>query len=355
MTKSPFKVTVSIIIVNYNGERFLKDCFDSLIVQSFQDFEIIFVDNNSKDNSVNFVKNNYESDKIKIFFSDKNLGFAGGNNLGYKHCSGEYIVLLNNDTVVDKDWLGNLLDCIQQDESIGIAQSLVITEGVPEKYYEKNGTINLLGHNIMQVFEINSNGIGEIFQANGCSLIIRKKLVDELRGLFPDLYFAYAEDSYLCFKTKFRGLKILHTSKSIVWHKGGGTSDKKDSSGLYFYQERNRILNFLIFFRGSFLIKYIPYLIFNFSLKLCASAVSKKYSALQFVKAYLWFLSNIKWIKEERVKISGLKKVSDESVLKYLSGKIFNERNLIENCLNLISVSYCKLFSINILENQKSV
>ncbi len=122
--------------------------------QSFTDFEIIFVDNNSSDGSVEFVEGNFTPDKIKLFKTGKNLGFAGGNNFGLKHCIGEYIVLLNNDTVVEKDWLKNLIECLKTDDQTGIAQSLVITEGIPAKYYEKNGTINLLGHNIMEVFNI---------------------------------------------------------------------------------------------------------------------------------------------------------------------------------------------------------
>ncbi|MBK8550804.1 MAG: glycosyltransferase family 2 protein [Ignavibacteria bacterium] len=190
-------IKASVIIVNYNGKKFLKDCFDSLMKQSFTDFQIVFVDNNSGDGSVEFIKENYPSDKIKIIISDKNLGFAGGNNLGYKNCEGEYIVLLNNDTTVDKDWLKNLIDCISADANIGMAQSLVLTEGIPGKYYEMNGTVNLLGHNIMEIFEIGKDGLGEIFLAGGCSLIIRRSLADELNGLFLDEYFAYSEKTLI--------------------------------------------------------------------------------------------------------------------------------------------------------------
>jgi GT2 family glycosyltransferase len=321
--------------------------------QSFTDFEIIFVDNDSTDGSVEFVNKHFKSDRIKIIQSGINLGFAGGNNLGLKYCSGEYIVLLNNDTVTDKDWLKELIDCISQNEAVGIAQSLVITEGIPKKYYEKNGTINLIGHNIMEVFEVNKNGMGEIFQANGCSLIIRKKLVDLLNGLFPDEYFAYSEDTYLCFKVKFRGLKILHTSKSIVHHKGGGASVNKKASHLYFYQERNRLLNFLIFFSGKFTVKYIPILIFNFFMKLAASVASEKYSAAQLMQAYFWLLTNHGRIKKNRIHLKSLKKVDEDYVLGYLSGKIFNGDNTGERIMNTLSVFYCRLVSINILENKR--
>lgn len=323
-----------------------------MLEQSFQDFEIVIVDNNSSDGSVEFFKENFDSDKITIIESEINSGFAGGNNLGFEHCNGEFVVLLNNDTKVEKDWLKFLIDCIESDENIGIAQSLVITEGIPLKYYIKNGTINLLGHNVMEVFEIDGNGYGEIFQANGCSLIIRKQLADELGGLFLNEYFAYSEDSFLCFKVKFKGLKIIHTSKSVVHHKGGGASDKKKPSFLYFYQERNRLLNFILFFPGIFILKYIPYLIFNFFMKLALSFISKKYSAIQLGKAYWWLLTNFKWIKNERKILNNLKTVDQNSVLKYISCKIFNGENIPERIINSLSLFYCKVVNLKTLENK---
>ncbi len=285
--------------------------------------------------------------------SNRNLGFAGGNNLGFRYCKGKYIVLLNNDTIADKDWLKFLVECIESDEQTGIAQSLVITEGIPMKYYQKNGTINFLGHNIMEVFEIDKSGYGEIFQANGCSLIIRRSLADQLGGLFLDEYFAYSEDSFLCFKVKFRNLKILHTSKSIVYHKGGGASLKKKPSFLYFYQERNRLLNFILFFQDRFFLKYIPYLIFNLFMKLILSIVSKKYSAIQLIKAYWWFIANRNWIRQEKENLNNLKSADQNIVLNFISCKIFNGDNFIERIINSFSVFYCRLVNLKMVENKK--
>lgn len=320
--------------------------------QTFADFEIVFVDNNSDDGSVEFLKRNYNSDKIKIFVSGLNLGFAGGNNFGYKQCQGEYIVLLNNDTVAGRDWLKELIACIASDENIGMAQSLVLTDGIPRKYYEQNGTVNLLGHNIMEVFEIDDKGFGEIFLASGCSLIIRKSLAGELNGLFLDEYFAYSEDTFLCFKVKFRGLKIVHTSRSIVNHRGSGTSENRKASFLYFYQERNRLLNFLLLFTNGFVLKYIPYMIFNFFMKLIASVLSPKYSASQLVRAYWWLLMNVNWIREQRVQLNKIKIENDNYVLGYLSGRIFNGDNIFERIVNSFSIFYCRLTGIKIMENK---
>lgn len=321
-------------------------------MQSFEDFEIIFVDNNSSDGSAEFIKDNYSDIRIKIVESKSNAGFAGGNNLGFEYCTGEYVVLLNNDTVVHRDWLKELISCIEQDKEAGLAQSLVITDGIPLKYYERNGTVNLLGHNIMEVFEIDGNGYGEIFLASGCSLIIRKSLADRLGGLFLDDYFAYSEDTFLCFKVKFQGLKILHTSRSKVEHRGSGTALKRKASFLYFYQERNRLLNFILFFSAGFLLKYFPYLIFNFFMKLTVSFFSGKYSAIQLIKVYWWFIMNVKWIRKERSALNKIKLMDDDYVTGYLSGRIFNGDNIFEKAVNLVSLMYCKLTGIKIQENK---
>jgi len=281
------------------------------------------------------------------------LGFTGGNNLGLKSASGEYIVLLNNDTLVDRDWLRYLIEAIESEKNIGIVQSLVLTDGIPYKYYKTNGTVNLLGHNIMEVFEINKDGIGEIFQATGCSLIINKNIVDKFGELFPDEYFAYAEDTFLCFRVKYLGKKILHTSRSIVHHKGNATFKKHNASKLFFYQERNRLLNFFIFFDNIFFVKYIPYLIFNFCLKFSASLFIKKYSLAGLFKAYFWILFNYKWINAERRKLREKFIMKDEYVLGYITSKLFNGENVPERAINFLSLLYCKLFRIRILENKK--
>lgn len=345
---------ISIVILNYNGKNLLKECFDSVLEQSFSDFEIVFVDNNSTDGSVDYVKKNFTDQRIKIIRSERNLGFAGGNNLGYKNAAGEFIVLLNNDTIVDKDWLKKLYELISSDDNIGIAQSLVITEGIPEKYYKKNGTINLLGHNIMEVFAIGHDGVGEIFQATGCSLIIKKSLVDNLGGLFLDEYFAYAEDTYLSFKVKFYGKKIMHTSNSIVRHKGNATSAKQKSSTLYFFQERNRLLNFFLFLSKGSLVKYIPFFVLNFFLKIFASILSNKYSVLSVFKAYWWLLTNYLFIKDNRKKLLQCRRVPEDDVLKFISGKISDGESIVGRIINYVSLFYCRIVGLNVVEINKS-
>lgn len=122
---------VSVIILNYNGKRFNKDCLDSLLAQSYQDFEIIFVDNASMDDSVQEIEKLFQeeigSEKIRVIRNSQNDGFAEGNNIGVRTSRAtDYIWLLNNDTVADKDALMHLIKRIENNRGIGAVGSLIL-------------------------------------------------------------------------------------------------------------------------------------------------------------------------------------------------------------------------------------
>lgn len=340
---------VSIIILNFNGKKYIQNCINSVLKQTYSNFEIILVDNGSTDGSIEFVKENFSDERIKLFRLEKNLGFAGGNNFGFKYSSGSYIVLLNNDTIVEKNWLKELVKSIDKFENAGIVQSLIKTENIPEKYYKKNGSINFLGHNIMEVFPIDDNGKGIILLAGGASLIFKRGLLKEDR-IFPEEYFLYSEDTYLSLYSIFLGKTNYHNSKSVVHHLGGGTTKNQDRKFITFYQERNRILNFLIFFKVSFLLKIVPYLVLNLLFKIFISIIFKRYSFLGIIKSYYWILNNLQYIKNEREKISGFKLVPDEKVISLLTYKLFNGNNILERFINYLSKLYCIILRIKTVE-----
>ncbi|MCX7833769.1 MAG: glycosyltransferase family 2 protein [Ignavibacteria bacterium] len=340
---------VSVIILNFNGRDYLYPCLDSVLKQTYKNFEVIFVDNGSDDDSVEFVKQNFKDGRIRIFQLNSNLGFAGGNNFGLKQSKGDLIVLLNNDTKVERNWLKELVDSINIFDNAGLVQSLIKTENIPERYYMKNGSINFLGHNIMEVFPIDENGKGMILLAGGASLIFRRDLLKEDK-IFPEEYFFYSEDTYLSLYSLFSGKINYHNSKSIVYHSGSKTIKSQNKILITFYQERNRILNFLIFFKLSFLLKIIPYFIFNFIVKILISTVTNKYSLLGIIRSYYWILTNLKFVKRERERISRLKLVPDEKVIGLLTYKLFNGNNILERIINVLSKLYCILMRIKTYE-----
>lgn len=125
-----YKYDVSVILVNYNGKRYIDNLFQSLVKIQHEDFtyEVIFEDNNSTDDSVEYLKNSGygEQCNLKIVESKENLGFAGGNNLAVAHAEGKYIILLNNDTAVDEYWLSEIYHFIMNHPECGMANSKLV-------------------------------------------------------------------------------------------------------------------------------------------------------------------------------------------------------------------------------------
>ena len=119
---------VSVIIVNYNGEICLDSCLDSLRFTTYTNFEILVVDNNSSDQSSDLVKRKYQY--VKLINLKKNLGFAMANNLGAEAAKGDFYIFLNNDTIVTKTWLSELVNAIvgSQDNKVAIAQSFLVRQ-----------------------------------------------------------------------------------------------------------------------------------------------------------------------------------------------------------------------------------
>src|SRR5438128_1461134 len=132
---------VSIIIVNYNGRRYLDDCLPALLKQIYprERWEVVLVDNASTDGSVDHVRAQYPW--VRLIPMRTNLGFAGGNNEGFRHCRGEFIALLNNDTVVTPGWLEALVEELGQDPQLGGCTSKMLFRDEP-------GTINSAGLNL---------------------------------------------------------------------------------------------------------------------------------------------------------------------------------------------------------------
>lgn len=330
---------VSIIILNYNGKQYLDDCLSSVLKQSYSNFEVIFFDNNSEDDSISYIKNNFADSRLKVISSEKNLGFAGGNNEALKHCSNDIIVLLNNDIIAENDWLANLAEAVKDGNTV--ASSFVITEGIPEKYYNTNGSVSYLMYNIMNIFP----DIDDEFYPNGCSLIFRKS---EIGIPFDDDYFFYGEDVYLGLKARFKGMRIKFVKSSIVHHRGTGSVTT--NSFRTFCQERNRFLNLYLFFSFGFIVRMLPYIAFNHTLKTLISMFSSKHSTVGLLKAYFWFYFNIPTILKKRKELEPVRQVNEREIINYISSKIVNEGSAFAAILNRLSYLYSRLVGIKPVE-----
>lgn len=216
---------VSVIVLNYNGKRFLEDCFSSLENLDYpgDKLEIILVDNNSSDGSAEYVKKNFP--RVKIIENKENLGFSAGNNVAVRRADSKYICLLNPDTRVTRDWLKELIKLAEEDSKVGIVGSKVLFMRDPE-------IIHTTGIAICATGRLQERGFGEednnqysedreIFGASACAVLLRKDMLEEIGG-FDEDFFAYCEDVDLAWRARWAGWKCVYAPKAIVyhWHSG---------------------------------------------------------------------------------------------------------------------------------------
>jgi hypothetical protein len=250
---------ISIVIVNYNGKHFLDDCLYAISKQSYEDFETIIVDNASSDGSVEYLQTQYSW--IKLIENNTNSGFAGGVNLGIKNAKGEYILTLNNDTIVDPDFLKMIFGCIESDSNAGICAS---------KMLYPDGKINSAGICISRSGSAWDRGmmeddrgqygtIEEVFGACAGAAIYRKETLDEI-GVFDEDFFLYFEDVDLAFRARLAGWKCLYTPHAKVIHLHGGTAGVGSDTAV-FYGNRNILWYVLKDFPLKLLLTSLPWII----------------------------------------------------------------------------------------------
>jgi GT2 family glycosyltransferase len=204
---------VSIIIVNYNGKGYLNSCLSSVLNIEYPNFEIVLVDNGSNDSSIESAQKAFGDDKrLIILKSPSNLGFSAGNNFGFSYTKGKYIVFLNSDTTVDANWLNSLVDVMETDSTIGLAQSLILS--IDGKKIGDAGWLwsdyLLFLHPVANGREANSKftPVFEVSFASGCSLIARRTLLLKI-GLFDSKIPFNYDDVLLSFKTWLAGKRVV--------------------------------------------------------------------------------------------------------------------------------------------------
>lgn len=245
---------VSVIIINYNGKDHLEKCLLSLMQNNYENYEVILVDNNSIDSSVEFVKNNYPS--INVIKLEENLGFAEPNNLGAKKANGDFLLFLNNDTIPTSNFITELVKVVKEDPAIAICQSLLLK---PDGAIDSSGDfVDMYGRAYSSREKVGT--VRQILSARGASMMIRKDRFWEFGG-FDKNYFASFEDVDLGLRAWIWGYKVVLIPSSVVYHLGGQTIQKL-SSEVSFHGVKNTLLLRLTNFEISFAIKSIVTLFF---------------------------------------------------------------------------------------------
>jgi len=320
------KPLVSIIILNYNGERFLEKCLSSVFRTKYPRFEVVLVDNASTDKSLSLIKKFFAStNKLKIVRNSKNLGFGPANNIGFRHAIGDYIVFLNNDVFVDPEWLAALVEAMENDRTIGLAQSMILNMD--------NQTIQAAGWLIADYFvllhPIGANeGYGnkfpevlEVSFASGTAMIIRRELVLDI-GLFDPKYFWFYDDTYLSFKTWLVGKRVVTASKSKVYHVGGGTSARGTAGFDTFFIRRHHTICFVslifdVYWNLLDLTKALLVFTYNSIITSFKEIIEHKKTTRFWanLSAIGWILKNLKYIWKNRLKYLSKARINQKMLL----------------------------------------
>ncbi|MBC7933748.1 MAG: glycosyltransferase family 2 protein [Rhizobacter sp.] len=241
---------VAVVILNWNGKKFLEQFLPSVTGSSYANKRIIVADNASADDSVPFVRANYP--QVEILQNNNNDGFAKGYNVALKQVRSDYYVLLNSDVEVTQGWIEPVIDLMESDQSIAVCQpKLLAFDNKTQFEYAgaSGGWIDNLGYPFARgrVFENCEKDKGqyneaqECFWASGAALFIKAKVYHDLGGL-DEYFFAHQEEIDLCWRIKLSGYKIYVQPASVVYHVGGGTLPKGNSRKTYLNFRNNLIM-----------------------------------------------------------------------------------------------------------------
>lgn len=231
---------VSVIIVNWNGVYWLKQCLPALFEQTYRDFETIIVDNGSTDDSVKWVEEHFPD--VTLICNDSNLGFAPANNIGIRASSGEYIVTLNNDTLPASEWLAELVKGISFSVSVGMVASKIILWEQPEILDSTGIEVDWagIGWNRNWGYPVDTSFISEdVFGPSAAAALYRRNMLEQI-GLFDEDFFAYYEDVDLAWRGQTAGWACRYISTAQVYHHHSATSGR-DSVLKTFLLNRNKI------------------------------------------------------------------------------------------------------------------
>jgi len=236
----------AVIVLSWNGRRFLEACFSSVLKQTYAHYNVLLVDNASQDGSADFVAQRFPT--VEVIRNEKNLGFAGGMNVGLRYAEGEILTLLNQDTEVPEGWLAELVKAMGVDEGVGIVGCKIL--------YPDGRTIQHAGgfidyplgfgrhYGYREIDEGQYDEKREVDYVTGAAMGLRRSLLGEVGGFDEAFFPAYFEDVDLCLRARSAGYKVVYVPSAVVIHHEA-TVLGKDSFEQFHAFQRNR-LRFLV-------------------------------------------------------------------------------------------------------------
>lgn len=241
---------VAVVILNWNGRKFLEQYLPSVLASTYPNIEIIIADNASTDESVHYLQQNYSS--LKIIKNPTNEGFAKGYNTALKQVLADYFVLLNSDVEVTSNWIEPIIALMEADKSIAACQPKILDEK-NKTFFEYAGAcggwIDIFGYpfakgRVLETLEKDNgqyDNASPCFWASGAAMFVKADVYNLLGGL-DEYFFAHQEEIDLCWRMQRAGYKIYVEPASVVYHVGGGTLPQGNSKKTFLNFRNNLIM-----------------------------------------------------------------------------------------------------------------
>lgn len=316
---------VAVLILGYNHKKTLGDALDAALVQTYPDYTLTYIDNASSDGSADMVEHDYPT--VTLIRNEENLGYAGGYDAAVRQAFLEEYdaaVLLNPDTIADKEWLSELVRSAYAAPDIALAQSKVLIwdNGPTDRINTFGNAINFLGFGYCGHYKETDgedfNHDQDVTYASGSALLIKKEYYGNAISFDTD-YFAYLEDQDFGWQTRLAGLCIVASARSKVWHQYD--FKKKHLNNFKFYLlERNRLTFLLKFFSLEFLVLIFPALLIM-ELGVLADSIFHGYFIAK-LKSYRDFLKTLPKTLKKRKEIQQNRKKTDSELFPFFSPTI---------------------------------
>ena len=330
MTKSNLNHLVSIIILNYNAGNLLLNCVDSVFKSTYPNFEVLVVDNISTDNSHVVCKKKFE--KIHLIENKENLGYCEGNNVGIRNANGEFVVILNPDTIVEPNWLNHLMSAYNEFGE-GLYQPKFFSLNEKHVLQSTGNMLHIFGFGFAKdkgkIDDEKMESVEKINYASGTCLFTSKIVLDKI-GLLDPFLFLYHDDLDLGWRAAHIGINSFYVPKSIIYH--AESYSIKWSSKKFYWLERNRKYCLLTHYSKE------TYAKMRFSLFLVDLCVWLFYLSKGFlgakIKDELDIFRNRKTIKIRHNQLEKMKIVSDKDLIEKFPDEIFVPKNVSEPVFN---------------------
>lgn len=316
MTRQPL---VSILVLNYNGIKFCEDCFSSIRELNYPNYEVIMIDNSSTDTSVSYVRMTFP--EVKIIALKENYGFAKANNIGSNSARGDYLFFLNQDIVIEKDCLCELVRTIESYPDIGIC-------GGKMMFWNEKQVINSTGLSMNRIcftwdrgsFELDQGQYDEdteVISVSGGAMLIKKDLFNDIGG-FDSKYFMYYEDLDLGLRTWLNGYRVVFVPKAVIYHKM--EYSHKNYYHFEYIDHRNRLRTILKNISSQNLTWVVSRSLLYDLRCIISWLYLKKFALIKYrTMALLWNLKTLPTTLQERQKIQRKRIISDDRLCKMMA------------------------------------